>query len=158
MDLDKGSLTGKGKKHRGDAKEVTTLHKQTDAWPSPEQPPWKPKPLSFFYFQFPLLSMRLYGVDYPLDQFWSAVPEVCPPNCLPTPHQLTAAEAAGGEENLDIMATLLSNRQNTSVIYTGLATDPEYSTLQAGTKKISLHPSQTQYRAKKELNNQVMLK
>lgn len=37
--------------------------------------------------------MRLYGMDYPLDQFWSAVPEVCPPSLLPTPRQLTAAEA-----------------------------------------------------------------
>lgn len=77
-------------------------------------------------------------MDYPLDQFWSAVPEVCPPNLLPAPRQLTA----GAKENLDVMETLLSNRQNTSVIYTGLATDPEYSTLYRLLRR-NLTPSQS---------------
>lgn len=57
----------------------------------------------------------------------------------PTP---THCSRGGAKENLDVMETLLSNRQNTSVIYTGLATDPEYSTLYRLLRR-NLTPSQS---------------
>lgn len=38
-----------------------------------------------FLSQFLLLSMELYGIEYPFDQSGSVVQAVSPPNFLPTP-------------------------------------------------------------------------
>lgn len=123
MGRDEGNLIGDRKRQRGYAKEISLHLPQADRCLTSLQATTleaNPHLCSFFlYLQFSLLSMTLYGTDYPLDQFWLAVPVACPSSHLPTPCLLTAVEAERGvKENLDIVQTLLNNNRNTGVLST----------------------------------------
>lgn len=67
---------------------------------------------------FLLLSMRLYGMEYPFDQFGSTVKVVSTQTSCSSLFYLMGWRGVGKRESLRVVQAWLSNSQNTNLWYT----------------------------------------
>lgn len=106
---------GSGQRQFNRRKEARRWHKGNHSPPSTSKPMPSQSPSSRHPGRqppsdlLPLLPVfmaehNIDDVDYPPDQFWSAVPALCPPNLLPTPCLLTRVRwgGEGGKKTLTL--------------------------------------------------------